>query len=86
MEKQFTIKNPQGIHARPAGAIMKKAAEFANAQISLEFNGRKVSAKSITGVLTLGMKAGDIITVSAEGDQAAEAIDAVGTVIESVLD
>ncbi|MBN3524921.1 HPr family phosphocarrier protein [Paenibacillus apiarius] len=86
MEKQFTIKNPQGIHARPAGAIMKKATEYANAQIMLEFNGRKVSAKSITGVLTLGMKAGDIITVSAEGDQAAEAIDAVGAVLETVLD
>ncbi|EJW19492.1 HPr family phosphocarrier protein [Paenibacillus alvei] len=86
MEKQFTIKNPQGIHARPAGAIMKKAAEFAGEQITIEFNGRKVSAKSITGVLTLGMKAGDTVTVSAEGEKAAEAVEAVGAVIESVLD
>ncbi|WP_195576262.1 HPr family phosphocarrier protein [Paenibacillus sp. 1001270B_150601_E10] len=86
MEKQFTIKNPQGIHARPAGAIMKKANEFTNATISLEFNGRKVSAKSITGVLTLGMKAGDNVNVIAEGDQAAEALEAVGAVLESVLD
>ncbi|UHA71796.1 HPr family phosphocarrier protein [Paenibacillus sp. 481] len=86
MEQTFTIKNPQGIHARPAGAIMKKASEFANATISLEFNGRKVSAKSITGVLTLGMKAGNEIKVIAEGDQAAEAIAAVGEVLESVLD
>ncbi|MCG7408453.1 HPr family phosphocarrier protein [Paenibacillus sp. ACRRX] len=86
MEKQFTIKNPQGIHARPAGAIMKKASEFANAQISLEFNGRKVSAKSITGVLTLGMKAGDSVTVITDGEQAAEALEAVGSIIESVLD
>ncbi|MDG0872524.1 HPr family phosphocarrier protein [Paenibacillus thiaminolyticus] len=54
--------------------------------MSLEFNGRKVSAKSITGVLTLGMKAGDVITVSAEGDKAEQAIDAVGAVLESVLD
>ncbi|MDG0872542.1 HPr family phosphocarrier protein [Paenibacillus thiaminolyticus] len=86
MEKQFTIKNPQGVHARPAGAIMKKAAEFPDSQVSLEFKGRKVSAKSITGVLTLGMKAGDIVTVSAEGGQAGQAIDAVGAVLESVLD
>ncbi|MGG4395064.1 HPr family phosphocarrier protein [Paenibacillus thiaminolyticus] len=86
MEKQFTIKNPQGVHARPAGAIMKKAAEFPDSQVSLEFKGRKVSAKSITGVLTLGMKAGDVITVSAEGDKAEQAIDAVGAVLESVLD
>ncbi|MGG0812702.1 HPr family phosphocarrier protein [Paenibacillus alvei] len=86
MEKQFTIKNPQGIHARPAGAIMKKATEFAGEQITIEFNGRKVSAKSITGVLTLGMKAGDTVTVSAEGEKAAEAVEAVGAVIESVLD
>ncbi|NMM52975.1 HPr family phosphocarrier protein [Paenibacillus aquistagni] len=86
MEKQFTIKNPQGIHARPAGAIMKKANEFPNATISLEFNGRKVSAKSITGVLTLGMKAGDAVNVITEGDQAAEALDAVGAVLETVLD
>ncbi|MGG4395082.1 HPr family phosphocarrier protein [Paenibacillus thiaminolyticus] len=86
MEKQFTIKNPQGVHARPAGAIMKKAVEFPDSQVSLEFNGRKVSAKSITGVLTLGLKADDIVTVSAEGDQAGQAIDAVGAVLESVLD
>ncbi|KJB87398.1 dihydroxyacetone kinase [Paenibacillus sp. E194] len=65
---------------------MKKAAEFAGEQITIEFNGRKVSAKSITGVLTLGMKAGDTVTVSAEGDKAAEAVEAVGAVIESVLD
>lgn len=86
MEKQFTIKNPQGIHARPAGAIMKSANEFKTTQISLEFNGRKVSAKSITGVLTLGMKSGDTVNVIAEGDQAAEAVEAVGAVLESVLD
>lgn len=86
MEKQFTIKNPQGIHARPAGAIMKKAAEFPGEQITIEANGRKVSAKSITGVLTLGMKAGDTVIVSAEGEKAAEAVEAVGAVIESVLD
>ncbi|BFH17160.1 HPr family phosphocarrier protein [Paenibacillus melissococcoides] len=77
MEKQFTIKNPQGVHARPAGAIMKKAAEFPDSLVSLEFNGGKVSAKSITGVLTLGLKA---------GDQAGQAIDAVGAVLESVFD
>ena len=86
MEKQFTIKNPQGIHARPAGAIMKSASEFKDTQISLECNGRKVSAKSITGVLTLGMKSGDTVNVIAEGEQAGAAIDAVGAVLESVLD
>lgn len=86
MEKQFTIKNPQGIHARPAGAITKKAAEFMDEQVMIEFNGRKVNAKSITLVLTLGMKAGDTVTVSAEGDKAAEAVEAVGAVIETVLD
>jgi len=86
MKKQFTVKNPQGIHARPAGAIMKKANEFIDEQIKLELNGRQVSAKSITGVLTLSIKAGDIVTVSAEGKQAAAAVTAVGEVLESVLD
>lgn len=86
MEKQFTIKNPQGIHARPAGAIMKAANEFKETQVHLEFNGRKVSAKSITGVLTLGMKSGDTVNVITEGAQAAEALEAVGAVLESVLD
>lgn len=86
MKKQFTVKNPQGIHARPAGAITKKAAEFVDEQIMIECNGRQVSAKSITFVLTLGMKVGDIVTVSAQGDKAIEAVEAVGAVIESVLD
>lgn len=86
MKKQFTVKNPQGIHARPAGAIAKKATEFANEQITIEFNERKVNAKSITLLLTLGMKPGDMVTVSAEGNKAVEAIEAVGIVIESIFD
>lgn len=86
MYKQVTLKNPQGMHARPAGAIMRKAAEFSDTQIYLTFNGRKVSAKSITGVLTLGLKAGDVVTVSAEGSNIEGAIDAVCAVLEAVHD
>lgn len=63
---QYTIQDEMGIHARPAGMLVKEAKKFSS-KITLEAGGKNVPAGNILGVMSLGAKQGDVITVSAEG-------------------
>ncbi|WP_042353850.1 phosphocarrier protein HPr [Bacillus rubiinfantis] len=75
-ERQFTIIDETGIHARPATLLVQTAGKF-NADINLEYNGKKVNLKSIMGVMSLGIPKGAEIKISAEGNDADEAIKAL---------
>lgn len=75
-EFKYTITDAQGIHARPAGLFIKLAAEYP-CKITLEKAGREVDAKRILGVMSLGARQGDVITVRADGDKEAEAVAAI---------
>ncbi len=73
--KQFsyTITDPEGIHARPAGEFVKAAKAF-ESKITIAKDGKSVDAKKIFGVMGLGAKQGHVIEVTAEGaDEAAAA-------------
>lgn len=85
MEKTFTIQNPTGIHARPAKKIVTTANAFP-CTVHLVKAGKKSSAKSLVGVLSVGAKYQDEITVVAEGEQEAEAVDAIGAILAAVYD
>lgn len=85
MEKTFIVKNPTGLHARPAGALVKKAATFAG-DIALKKGDKSVNAKSLMTVLALGLSAGSEITVTASGDNAEEAVKVIGEMLETVYD
>ncbi|WP_442603243.1 HPr family phosphocarrier protein [Paenibacillus sp. KN14-4R] len=86
LQQQFTIQNPTGIHARPAGAILKKASIYA-CKVELEkADGTRVSAKSMVGLLKLGLKQGEQVTIITDGDGEAEALQAVGEVVEHVFE
>ena len=61
------------LHARPAGAFVRAAASFA-ATIEVQANGRRANAKSILEILGLGADGGTQLTISASGDDAAEAV------------
>jgi len=82
IEKQFTIVNRLGIHARPAAQIVKTASRFA-AEIEIVLNSMRVNAKSIMGVMTLAAARGCTIAVCAEGNDGAEAVEALGTLIRN---
>ena len=74
----YTIQDPQGIHARPAGQLVKTAAGF-KSTCKVEGNGKKGDLKRIFTVMGMGIKAGMPITVSVEGEDeqaAAEALQA----------
>lgn len=76
MEKKFEVLNEFGIHARPAALLVKTACGF-DADISIENNGSEVSAKSIMGLLTLEGYQGSVLTVTTDGEDAAEAMSAI---------
>ncbi|SEG17376.1 HPr family phosphocarrier protein [Paenibacillus sp. UNC499MF] len=85
MEKEFSVQNPLGIHSRPAGALMKKAKAF-TCDITITKGDKSVNAKSIVGLLSLEMRYGDKVTVKASGEQEEEAVNELGTMLESVLE
>ena len=74
LTKEFTIIDPNGLHARPATHAVKVAASY-KADIRLEFNGRKVDMKSILGVMSLGAKMGDKFSVHADGEDEQEGLE-----------
>ena len=77
MEKRdFHVTAETGIHARPATLLVQAASKFGS-DINLEFNGKSVNLKSIMGVMSLGVGQGSDVTISAEGDDEADAIAAI---------
>lgn len=81
MERKFIITDEDGIHARPATALVNTANKFKSAESFAEANGRKVTLKSILGVLSLGLEKGDSITLLVEGENAEEALQALTDVM-----
>jgi phosphocarrier protein HPr len=75
-EKQFKIIAETGIHARPATLLVQTASRF-DSEIHLEYKGKKVNLKSIMGVMSLGVGQGADITISAEGNDASEALNSL---------
>jgi phosphocarrier protein HPr len=82
-ERKVTVGSKVGLHARPASLLVSTAAaQPVPVKIGME-GGRAMDARSILSVLTLKAKCGDTVVISAEGDQAEAALDAVQAVIEA---
>ena len=81
MEKNVSIKNASGLHARPAGMFVKKASEF-KATVEVIAKGKIVNAKSIMGIMSLGLGQGDELTVVANGEDQEAAVNALVELIE----
>ncbi|BAQ57602.1 phosphocarrier protein HPr [Lactobacillus acetotolerans] len=77
MEKRnFHIIAETGIHARPATLLVQAASKFGS-DINLEYNGKSVNLKSIMGVMSLGVGKNADITITADGDDEKDALDAI---------
>jgi phosphotransferase system HPr (HPr) family protein len=74
--REFTIRNKLGIHARPAAQFVKTASRF-TCEIAVEKDGEQVDGKSIMGLMMLAAGHGSILIVSADGDDAEEALSAI---------
>ena len=75
-KKEFHIIAETGIHARPATMLVQAASKFSS-DINIEFSGKSVNLKSIMGVMSLGVGQGADVTITADGDDAKEAITAI---------
>ena len=74
--KDFHIVAETGIHARPATLLVQSASKF-NSDIQLTYKDKSVNLKSIMGVMSLGVGQGADVTISAEGADEADAINAI---------
>ncbi|GIU33654.1 HPr family phosphocarrier protein [Shewanella colwelliana] len=80
VEKTVTITAEHGIHTRPA-ALLVKAAKGYDCDILVECQGKIASAKSLFKLQTLGLYKGVSVTVSAEGEQAHQAVENVAELL-----
>jgi phosphocarrier protein HPr len=83
-ELSYVITDPEGIHARPAGALVKEAAAFTS-KITIGKDGKEVDAKRIFGIMGLAAKQGQTIVLKAEGDDEDAAIEKLGTFLKENL-
>ncbi|MBI4211184.1 MAG: HPr family phosphocarrier protein [Deltaproteobacteria bacterium] len=81
ISKRFVIKNVLGMHARAAAAFVKTANRYLS-EISVTKDKIRVNGKSIMGVLMLAAAKGTTIEIHAQGDDAPEAIKALGDLID----
>ena len=80
--KEVLVQNQVGLHARPATFFIQKANEF-KSSIWVEKEERRVNAKSLLGVLCLGIVGGVTIRIIADGSDEQEAVDALVDLVNS---
>ncbi len=80
--KDVVVQNQVGLHARPATFFIQKANEY-KASIWVEKEGRRVNAKSLLGVLSLGIVGNTAIRIIADGADEEAAVEALVKLVES---
>lgn len=75
-EFTYTINDPVGIHARPAGMLARKAGEF-KSTVTIIKDEKKADTRRLMALMGLGIKCGDVITVQTEGEDEQAASEAV---------
>lgn len=68
---EYVIKDEVGIHARPAGLLVKEAKQYGET-ILLECNGKSADVKKLMALMALGVKKGDTVKITVEGENEAE--------------
>lgn len=81
-ERDVLVQNKTGLHARPATFFIQKANEF-KSTIWVEKDERRVNAKSLLGVLSLGIVGGTTIKIFADGPDETEAVDGLVALVET---
>ena len=84
ISREVTIKNNVGLHARPATFFIQKANSYASS-IWIQNDDRRISAKSLLGVLSMGITGGMTITLIADGPDEAEALNGLEELVSNSL-
>lgn len=80
--RDLKLSNRLGLHARAASKLVQTASGF-DAHVWLEFEGRRVNAKSIMGVLLLAAPVGSELVLEADGDDEQDAVEAIGKLVDN---
>ena len=80
IEREVTIVNQLGMHARPAAQVVRTASAF-KADVEIVRDGMAVNAKSIMGVMMLAAECGCSVVLRANGDDEAAAVDALANLV-----
>ena len=83
-EFKYVITDKGGIHARPAGVLVKEAAKFTS-KVIIAKDGKEVDAKRILGLMGLGVKCGEEITVCTDGENEEAASAAIEAFLKANL-
>lgn len=81
VSKKVTIKNPTGLHLRPAGILCKEAMHF-QSLITFDYSGNTANAKSVLSVLGACIKSGDEIELICDGPDEEEALESLVKIID----
>ena len=81
---EYTVKDELGIHARPAGLLVKAAKEFAS-EITITKGEKQAGCTKLIAIMGLGVKCGDTVTVTINGDDEEAAEAAMKEFFESTL-
>lgn len=74
ISRDITINISSGLEARPVAVLVQVASQY-ESKIYVESNNKKINAKSIMGMMTLGLNMGEVVTITAEGNDEDEAMD-----------
>lgn len=80
----FTITDPEGFHARPAGMFVKEVKKYP-CKVTIRKDNRVADASKMFGLMGLGIKGGETVTIAAEGEQEAEAAAALQEFLKANL-
>ena len=81
LKKEVVVRCESGLHNRQATYFVQKANEF-DSRIWVELDNRKMNAKSLLGIMSLGIVTGAIVTLSADGADEANAIDSLEALLQ----
>lgn len=82
VEREFTIPNKLGLHARPAALFVHEAARF-KSQIMVNKEGLEINGKSVMGLMLLAAEHGARVKIKADGPDEKQAIEAIAKLFES---
>lgn len=84
VSKTLTVKNPSGLHLRPAGVLAKAAGKCAS-DVTIVYNGKTIVCKSVLNIMAAGIKTGSEIVLQCDGATEAEDLATLAELIESGL-
>lgn len=82
IEKSMQVQLPSGLEARPVAVLVQVASKH-ECKVYIESEGKKVNAKSIMGMMTLGLGAGEKVVISADGEDEEAAIKSIEKYLSS---